>query len=227
MQHRWDMKPNIISQTGYEKKLKSDRGYEIFGEILTFPSSPLPSIINDRSLNRTFRSSLTKYSSTKNVLPTMYQSIPSLTPGAWPSLPPPPRRPPRIRTFSLPGGRVFAQLSLPGASGFWIRDVFYSFERKMQELLDLLQRNRWQLAKQVLLRCFISIFAKTVDVCCIFTEICIFVKIDYFRQFRFDKISSHPRVIFADAGSSSSLKFCMSYITRTIANIRSVSMLFP
>ena len=50
MQHRWAMKPNIISRIGYEKKKKSDRGYEIFGEILNFPSSPLPGIINDHSL---------------------------------------------------------------------------------------------------------------------------------------------------------------------------------
>ena len=53
MQHCWAMKPNIISWMGYEKKLESDRGYEIFGEYLNFPSSPLPGIINDRSLRTT------------------------------------------------------------------------------------------------------------------------------------------------------------------------------
>ena len=36
--------------------------------------------------------------------------------------------------------------------------------KKMQELLDLFQRNQGQLEKQVFLCCFISIFAKTVDV---------------------------------------------------------------
>ena len=51
MQHRWDMKPNVISRMGYEKKLKSDKGYEIFGKILNLHSSPLPGIINDRSLS--------------------------------------------------------------------------------------------------------------------------------------------------------------------------------
>ena len=44
---------------------------------------------------------------------------------------------------------------------------FYSSERKMQDLLDLCQETA---AEQVLLRCFISIFAKTVDVYCIFTR---------------------------------------------------------
>ena len=75
------------------------------------------------------------------------QSIPSLT------IPSPPGRLPGIRTFSL-----------PGRSGFWIREIFYSFERKMQELLYLFQRNRRQLEKQVFLcHCFISVFAKTVE----------------------------------------------------------------
>ena len=45
------MKPNIISRMGYEKKMESDRDYEIFGEYLNFPSS-LPGIINDRSLRQ-------------------------------------------------------------------------------------------------------------------------------------------------------------------------------
>ena len=36
-----------------KKKFKSDRGYEIFVKILKLPSSPLPSIINDRSLTMT------------------------------------------------------------------------------------------------------------------------------------------------------------------------------
>ena len=66
-----------------------------------------------------------------------------------------------------------------------------------------------QLAKQVHLHCFISIFANTVKVYCIFT-----IKIGHFRHF--DKILGHPRVVFANARSS--LKFCVSYVARTIAN---------
>ena len=66
----------------------------------------------------------------------------------------------------------------------------------MQELLDLFQRNRGQLKKQVFLCCVISIFAKTVDVCCIFNNI------DHFRPFRsFDKIFRSSRVISANARS--------------------------
>ena len=38
----------------------------------------------------------------------------------------------------------------------------------MQELLDFIKRNRKQLETQVFLCYFMSIFAKTVDVCCIF-----------------------------------------------------------
>ena len=37
MQHWGTMKPNIIPRMGYEKKLNSDRCYEIFGKILNFP----------------------------------------------------------------------------------------------------------------------------------------------------------------------------------------------
>ena len=52
MQHRWAMKPNIISRMGYGKKLKSDRGYEIVWQNFEFPSSPLPGIVNDHSLSQ-------------------------------------------------------------------------------------------------------------------------------------------------------------------------------
>ena len=71
----------------------------------------------------------------------------------------------------------------------------------MQELLDLIQRNQRQLEKQVFLCCFILIFAKTVDVCCIFNNI------DHLRPFQsfLIKFSGHSMVIFADARSS--LKF--------------------
>ena len=93
----------------------------------------------------------------------------------------------------------------------------------MQELPDLFQRNRKHLEKQVFLCCFISIFAKTVDVFCIFNN--------KYRPFSailviLIKFSSHPRVIFANARSS--LKFGVSYIARfIIVNIWSVSRLFP
>ena len=66
-----------------------------------------------------------------------------------------------------PGDPGDSHIPLPGGSRFWIGEIFYSFERKMQELLDLLQRNRKQVEKQVFLCCFISIFAKTADVYCI------------------------------------------------------------
>ena len=48
----------------------------------------------------------------------------------------------------------------------------------MRELFYLFQRNRGQLEKQVFLCCFISSFAKAVDVYCIFNNI------DHFRPFR-------------------------------------------
>ena len=44
------MKSNIISRMGYEKEPEIWQGYEIFGKILNFPSSPLPVIINDPPL---------------------------------------------------------------------------------------------------------------------------------------------------------------------------------
>ena len=70
---------------------------------------------------------------------------------AWPS----PGQPPGIRTFPLPGGSGFRPTFFAWGSGFWIREVFYSCERKMQGLFDLFQRNRRQLEKQVFLCCFI------------------------------------------------------------------------
>ena len=56
----------------------------------------------------------------------------------------------------------------------------------MKEFLDLFQRNWRQLEKQVFLCCFISTFAKAVDVYCIFNII------DHFRPFR--SLSGHPWV---------------------------------
>ena len=127
----------------------------------------------------------------------MYQPIPNLTiPRATPG---------DSHVLTARGAGVLNQRS------------FYSSERKMQDLLDLCQETP---AEQVLLRCFISIFAKTVDVYCIFTRWNIFGHFGHL-----DKTSGHSRVIFANARPS--LKFCMSYIARTIANIRSVSRLFP
>ena len=84
----------------------------------------------------------------------------------------------------------------------------------MQELLDLFHRNWKQLEKQVFLLS-ITIFAKTLDVYCIFITYTIFGHLSHF-----DKFSGHPRVIFADARSS--LKFCVSFIARFIVNIQSV-----
>ena len=101
----------------------------------------------------------------------MHQSIPSLTiPRATPG---------DSQVPTARGGVGFSPNFLcPGGSGFWIREIFYSSERKMQQLFDLFQRNRRQLEKQVFLCCFISIFAKIVDVYCIFNNI------DRFRSFR-------------------------------------------
>ena len=66
---------------------------------------------------------------------------------------------PRFASSHCSEGWVFAQLSLPGGGGFELE----KFERKMQELLDLFQRNgagRGSLKGRDFLCCFISIFAK-------------------------------------------------------------------
>ena len=76
----------------------------------------------------------------------MYQSIPSLT----------------------PEGQVFAQLSKPEDWGFELEKFSTQFGK---EILNLFQRNWRQNEKQVFLCCFISIYAKTVDVYCIFNNI--------------------------------------------------------
>ena len=54
-----------------------------------------------------------------------------------------------------------------GGRGFEIEKFSTVLKGKMQELLNLFQRNWRQLEKQVFLCCFIPIFAKTVDVFCI------------------------------------------------------------
>ena len=139
----------------------------------------------------------------------MYQSVPSLTihPGD----------PREFARFHCPRLGFFTLLSLPGASGFWIREISYSSERQMQGLLDLFQRNRSSLKSK-----------------CCFTSICknsrCLLYLEYQRQFSvisviLIKFSGHPRVIFANARSS--LKFWVSYVARFIVNIRCVSRLFP
>ena len=137
----------------------------------------------------------------------MYQSIPSLT--ILPSGDP--------RGFAhshCPRGWVFSQFfPCPWGRDFESEKLFTALkEICRQELLDLIQRNWRQLEKQVFLCCFISMFAKTVDVYCICNNI------DHFWPFR-----SFPSVIFAIARSS--LKFQVSYIARFIINIWSVSRL--
>ena len=107
------------------------------------------------------------------LLPQTYVSVNSM-----PDHPPLPGDPRGFARYHCPGGRVLAQLSLPGESGFSIREIFYSSSRKMQELLNLIQRDRRQFEKQVFLCCFISIFAKTADVYYIFGDI------DRFLSFR-------------------------------------------
>ena len=104
----------------------------------------------------------------------MYESIPSLTilPRAIPG---------DSHVLTVPGVGFSPNFLCPagGVRGF----EFEKFstvrsERNMQELLDLIQRNQRQLEKQVFLFCFISIFAKTLYVYCIFNNI------DRFRPFR-------------------------------------------
>ena len=68
--------------------------------------------------------------------------------------------PPGFTCSHCSGGRVFAQLLLPGGSGFGIWEILHSFERKMQEFLGLFQRHWRQLEKQVFLCCFISFLQK-------------------------------------------------------------------
>ena len=90
----------------------------------------------------------------------MYQSIPSLT-------------------ITPDDPRGFARSH---CLGVWIREIFYSFQRQVQELLDLFQRNWRQLEKQVFLCCFMSTFAKPVDVYCIFDNIDHFGHLDHFDK---------------------------------------------
>ena len=86
----------------------------------------------------------------------MYQSIISLT------IPLPLGRLPEIGMFSLPRGLG------EGGRGVELDKISYCFEKKMQELLDLFQRNWSNLKSRC---CFMSIFAKTVDVNCIISNI--------------------------------------------------------
>ena len=94
---------------------------------------------------------------------------------------------------------IFARSHCPGDRGFK-SEIFYSSERKMQELFYLFQRNRRQLEKQVFLCCFISIFAKTV-----MSTVSLITYTIFAISVILIKFSGHPRVVFADAKSS--LKF--------------------
>ena len=139
----------------------------------------------------------------------MYQSVPSLT-----ILPP--GNPQGFAHSHCPRGRVFSSLFLcPWGQDSELEKLFTVLKEVChQELLDLIQRNWKELEKHVFLCCFIPMFAKTVDVCCICNNI------GHFWPFQ-----SFPRVIFAIA--TSTLKFQVSYISRFIINIWSVSRLFP
>ena len=77
-----------------------------------------------------------------------------------------------------PGSLCFAQLSLPGGWGFKLGKFSTVLKENWQELFHLLQRNHRQLEKQVFLCCFISTFAKIVNVYCIFNDI------DHFQPIR-------------------------------------------
>ena len=91
----------------------------------------------------------------------MYQSIPSLT--------------------ITPGDpRGFARSHCLGGRDFESEKLSTVF--KVQELLDLFQRNWRQLEKQVSLCCFMSTFTKTVDVYCIFDNIDHFGHLDHFDK---------------------------------------------
>ena len=93
----------------------------------------------------------------------MYRSVPSLTiPGD-------------SYVLTARGIRFSPKFLCLGGVGFSVGE---SFERKMQELLDLFKRNRRQLEKQMFLCCFITSLAKTVDVYCIFNNL------DHFGSFR-------------------------------------------
>ena len=108
--------------------------------------------------------------------------------------PPHPGDPRGFARSRCPGGRGFAQLLLPRGSGFRIREIFNSFDRKLQDFSIFFQRNWGQLEKQVFLCCFISILQKqqmsTVSL----------MTLTIFGHFgHFDKIFRSPKVLFANA----------------------------
>ena len=76
-------------------------------------------------------------------------------------------------SYNCPSGRVFAQPSLPGRGGVGVLKWknFLQFWKKNAGTSRFFSKNRDQLEKQVFLCCFMSIFAKTVDVYCIFNPI--------------------------------------------------------
>ena len=87
--------------------------------------------------------------------------------------------------FSLPGGVRFSPNFLcPGSQGFELEKFSAVLKEKCRNSRFVLKKlDLRQLEKQVFLCCFISIFAKVVDVYCIFDNI------DHFWS-----LSGHPRV---------------------------------
>ena len=69
----------------------------------------------------------------------MYQSIPSLTI--------PQGDPGGFAHSRYPGGRFLPKYLCPGGRGFELEKFSTALKEKMQELLDLFQRNQRQLAK--------------------------------------------------------------------------------
>ena len=93
----------------------------------------------------------------------MYQSVPGLTI--------PPGDPRGFVHSHCPGGQVFAQLSLPRGRGIEFKKFFTVLKENCRSFSICFKETRGSLKKQVFLCCFIPIFAKAVDVYCIFNNI--------------------------------------------------------
>ena len=105
------------------------------------------------------KSSKLHFQSWKKISPTISLFFSNVSVNSKPEIPS--GRPPGICTFSLPLGSGFRPTFFTrGGRRLLIRENFYSFERKLKELLGLFQQNRRQLEKQVFLCCFISVFCK-------------------------------------------------------------------
>ena len=178
-------------QEKFQKNPASPGGVDIYLILLTHipfnvSTSPLLSDCSETFEERPAGECV--QSSTGNFCYLMYQSIPNLT------VPPSDHR--GFARCHRPGVGFLPNFLCLRGRGSKLRNFCTVFERKIQELLDLFQRNRRQLKRQVFLRCFISIFAKTVEVYCIFTNT--------YRPFSaisviLIKFSGHPRVTFANA----------------------------